>query len=95
MPLPAPTGDVPVRPYASLGIALEMGFQQCIEQLRKTLLSAPLGWTLVAWLAWLFVHLCFLIGLRNKAAVLLQWTYSYFSYRRGARIVTGLPRRDN
>ncbi len=43
----------------------------------------------VAWLAWLFVHLVFLLGFRNRAAVLLQWTYSYLTYRRGARIVTG------
>ena len=45
---------------------------------------------LPAWLAWLGVHLIFLIGFRNKAAVLLQWTYSYFTYKRGARIITGL-----
>ncbi|HYT59241.1 MAG TPA: NAD(P)/FAD-dependent oxidoreductase [Haliangiales bacterium] len=45
----------------------------------------------LAWLAWLFIHLIFLIGFRNKLAVLLQWTYSYFAYKRGARIVTGLP----
>jgi NADH dehydrogenase len=46
---------------------------------------------LFAWLAWLLVHLIFLIGFRNKLAVLLQWTYSYFTYKRGARIITGLP----
>jgi len=45
-----------------------------------------------AWLAWLLVHLIFLIGFRNKLAVLLQWAYSYFAYKRGARIITGLPR---
>lgn len=44
---------------------------------------------LLAWLAWLFIHLLFLIGFRNKAGVLLQWTYSYFTYKRGARIVFG------
>lgn len=44
-----------------------------------------------AWLAWLFVHLIFLIGFRNRLAVLLQWTYSYFTYKRGARIITGSP----
>src|SRR5262249_29243564 len=44
-----------------------------------------------AWLAWLFVHLIFLIGFRNKLAVLLQWTYSYFTYKRSARLITGLP----
>lgn len=42
-----------------------------------------------AWLAWLGVHLVFLIGFRNRAAVLLQWAYSYFTYKRGARIIVG------
>jgi NADH:ubiquinone reductase (H+-translocating) len=44
-----------------------------------------------AWLAWLFVHLIFLIGFRNKIAVLLQWAYSYFAYKRSARLITNLP----
>jgi NADH dehydrogenase len=48
------------------------------------------GW--FAWLAWLLVHLVFLIGFRNKLSVLLQWTYSYFTYKRSARLITGLPR---
>ncbi len=42
-----------------------------------------------AWLAWLFVHLVFLVGFRSKLSVFLQWTYSYLTYRRGARIITG------
>jgi len=60
--------------------------------------SAAVAWIgklkisgLIAWLAWLFVHLLFLIGFRNKLAVLLQWTYSYFAYKRSARIITYLP----
>ncbi len=40
-----------------------------------------------AWLAWLFVHLLFLIGFDNKLTVLTQWAYSYFTYKRGARII--------
>jgi NADH dehydrogenase len=44
---------------------------------------------LLAWLAWLFIHLLFLVGFRNKAGVLLHWIYSYFTYKRGARIVFG------
>jgi NADH dehydrogenase len=48
----------------------------------------------IAWVAWLFVHLIFLIGFRNRLAVLLQWTYSYFTYKRGARIVTSLPEKN-
>ena len=61
--------------------------------------SAAVAWMgrlqfsgLFAWLAWLFVHLIFLIGFRNRPAVLFQWAYSYFSYKRSARIITGLPR---
>lgn len=42
----------------------------------------------VAWLLWLFVHLIFLVGFRNKIAVLVQWFYSYVRYKRGARIIT-------
>ena len=41
-----------------------------------------------AWLAWLFIHLIFLMGFRNRLSVLFQWTYSYFSFKRSARIIT-------
>lgn len=44
-----------------------------------------------AWLAWLGIHLIFLIGFRNKFAVLFSWAYSYFTYKLGARIITGWP----
>jgi NADH dehydrogenase len=44
----------------------------------------------IAWLAWLFVHLIFLVGFRNKLSVFFQWTYAYFTYKRGARIITGV-----
>lgn len=44
-----------------------------------------------AWLAWLFIHLIFLIGFRNRLSVLFQWTWSYFSYKRSARIITYSP----
>lgn len=42
----------------------------------------------LAWLAWLFVHLVYLIGFRNRFVVLFTWAWSYFSYRRGARLIT-------
>ncbi len=42
----------------------------------------------LAWLMWLFIHLLFLIGFRNKVAVFWQWVYSYLTYKRGARIIT-------
>ncbi len=44
-----------------------------------------------AWLAWLFIHLIFLIGFRNRLSVLFQWTWSYFSFKRSARIITYVP----
>jgi NADH:ubiquinone reductase (H+-translocating) len=43
----------------------------------------------LAWAAWVFVHLIFLIGFRNRAAVFFQWIWAYFSYGRGARLITG------
>jgi NADH:ubiquinone reductase (H+-translocating) len=44
---------------------------------------------LPAWAAWVFVHLLFLIGFRNRAAVFLQWVWAYFSYGKGARLISG------
>jgi len=43
----------------------------------------------IAWLAWLFVHIFFLIGFRNRVLVMIQWAWSYFTYERGARLITG------
>ncbi|AGA27621.1 NAD(P)/FAD-dependent oxidoreductase [Singulisphaera acidiphila] len=48
---------------------------------------------LVAWLAWLFVHVLFLIGFRNRFVVLFEWAWSYVTYDRGARLITGSPSR--
>ncbi|MGH7384644.1 MAG: NAD(P)/FAD-dependent oxidoreductase, partial [Candidatus Rokuibacteriota bacterium] len=42
----------------------------------------------VAWLAWLFVHLIYLIGFKNRVSVLAQWAWSYLFSRRGARLIT-------
>jgi NADH dehydrogenase len=43
----------------------------------------------MAWLAWLFIHILFLIGFQNRVLVLIQWAWSYFTYERGARLITG------
>jgi NADH:ubiquinone reductase (H+-translocating) len=63
--------------------------------------SAAVAWVgrfkfsgLLAWLAWLFIHVIFLVGFRNRVSVLFQWMYSYFSYKRSARIITYLPRES-
>jgi NADH dehydrogenase len=46
-------------------------------------------WGLLAWLAWLFIHLLLLIGFENRVLVMVQWAVSYLSYERGARLITG------
>ncbi|HEY0712776.1 MAG TPA: NAD(P)/FAD-dependent oxidoreductase [Polyangia bacterium] len=43
----------------------------------------------IAWLAWLFIHLYFLIGFRNRLSVLFDWAYAYLTFRQGARLITG------
>ena len=43
---------------------------------------------LFAWMIWCFVHVAFLIGFRNRLLVLTQWAWSYFRYKRGARLIT-------
>jgi NADH dehydrogenase len=47
----------------------------------------------VAWLAWVFVHIFFLIGFRNRLLVMIEWAISYITYARGARIITGQDQR--
>jgi len=48
----------------------------------------------LAWVAWLAVHIFYLIGFRNRILVLISWAWSYVSFRRGARIITGQPKPD-
>jgi NADH dehydrogenase len=43
----------------------------------------------IAWLAWLFVHIFFLIGFRNRFVVLFEWAWAYFTFQRAARLITG------
>jgi NADH dehydrogenase len=43
---------------------------------------------LPAWVAWLFVHIIFLVGFRNRLLVLFQWAWAYFTFNKGARLIT-------
>ena len=53
---------------------------------------ADFGWLQVSgfmgWLLWLFVHILFLIGFRNRLSVLLQWAAAYLTYQRSVRLIT-------
>jgi len=48
-------------------------------------------WGLPAWLAWLGIHIFFLIGFRNRVVVLLDWAWAYVSYQRSARLILFEP----
>ncbi len=47
------------------------------------------GW--LAWAAWLFVHLMYLVGFQNRLLVFIQWAFQYFTFNRRARLITGQP----
>ncbi|MBA3404408.1 MAG: FAD-dependent oxidoreductase, partial [Gemmatimonadaceae bacterium] len=46
----------------------------------------------IAWLLWLFVHIMYLVGFRNRLSVFIQWAYNYFTYQRGMRLITNAGR---
>ena len=70
--------------YFDKGSLATIGRAAAIAQFGKIHISGFL-----AWLAWLFVHILFLIGFQNRLLVLIQWAWSYFTYERGARLITG------
>ena len=70
--------------YRDKGSLATIGRAAAIAQFGKVLISG-----FMAWLAWLFIHVLFLIGFQNRVLVLIQWAWSYFTYERGARLITG------
>lgn len=47
-----------------------------------------------AWILWLFIHLLYLVGFKNRVVVLIEWTYSYLAFKRGSRIIIGSADED-
>jgi NADH:ubiquinone reductase (H+-translocating) len=70
--------------YHDKGSLATIGRAAAIAQFGRIHISGFL-----AWLAWLFVHILFLIGFRNRVLVFIQWAWSYFTYERSARLITG------
>ncbi len=70
--------------YFDRGTMATIGRAAAVADLRGLHLSGFL-----AWMAWLVVHIFFLIGFENRLLVLVQWAWSYLSYERGARLITG------
>jgi NADH dehydrogenase len=70
--------------YWDKGSLATIGRAAAIAQFGKIHISG-----FVAWLSWLFIHILFLIGFRNRLLVLIQWAWSYVTYERSARLITG------
>lgn len=49
---------------------------------------------LLAWLAWLFIHLLYIVGFENRVLIALKWGFQYLTFNRGARLITGAPRKQ-
>ena len=76
--------------YRDKGQMATIGRKKAIAELGGLRISG-----LFAWLAWLFVHIFYLIGFRNRVLVLFNWTWSYFRYSRGARLIVGKEWRSH
>ena len=70
--------------YADKGNLATIGRASAVADLGRLKFSG-----LFAWLAWLLVHIFFLIGFRNRFIVLFEWAWAYFTNQRGARLITG------
>jgi NADH:ubiquinone reductase (H+-translocating) len=69
--------------YWNKGSMATIGRNKAVADLNLIHLSG-----LPAWLVWLFVHIIFLVGFRNRLAVLFQWGWAYFTFNAGARLIT-------
>ena len=80
--------------YIDKGSLATIGRAAAVGQIKNWKVSG-----LFAWLMWLFVHILYLVGFRNRLLVMIQWAWSYFTYDRSARLITGsteseLERKD-
>jgi NADH dehydrogenase len=84
-------GDQPVGPfqYHDKGSLATIGRASAIAHIGKLKLSG-----FFAWIIWLFVHILYLIGFRNRVLVLIQWASAYFTYQRGVRLIVEEPESD-
>jgi NADH:ubiquinone reductase (H+-translocating) len=69
--------------YWDKGSMATIGRNKAVADLNFVHLSG-----LPAWIVWLFVHIIFLVGFRNRIAVLMQWAWAYVTFNKGARLIT-------
>lgn len=70
--------------YLDKGSLATIGRNSAVAQIGPLQFSG-----ILAWLAWLFVHLLYIVEFENRVLIVVQWAYDYFTYNRGARLITG------
>ena len=80
----AGAGARPAFKYRDKGSMATIGRNRAVAWVGRWQFS---GFT--AWLAWLLIHVMFLVGFRDKVSVMMEWAWAYLTYSRGARIVFG------
>src|SRR5262249_901452 len=74
--------------YRDYGSVATVGRSRAVSQFGKVRLSG-----FPAWVLWSVAHVYFLIGFRNRFVVALNWAWSYVTFQRGSRLITGLYAR--
>jgi NADH:ubiquinone reductase (H+-translocating) len=76
-------GNRPSFHYTDKGTMATIGRAKAVAEIRGLKFSG-----FIAWLLWSFVHILFLIGFRNRFRVFIEWTWFYFTFKRGVRLIT-------
>ncbi len=79
---------VPGFVYSNKGSMATIGRAKAIFQAGNIKLSG-----FIAWVLWAFIHIMYLIGFRNRYRVMAEWVWYYISFKPGARLITGEPRK--
>ena len=77
--------------YRDYGNLATIGRRAAVVDLAVPVLGALRFSGFFAWLFWLFAHIYFLIGFRNRLVVMIDWAWAYFTFERHARVVAGPP----
>ena len=75
--------------YLDKGTMATVGRRRAIAKIKKLELSG-----MIAWLAWMAVHVLFLIGFHNRFVVMFNWAWQYLTWKRGARLITHVNRSE-
>jgi NADH dehydrogenase len=80
----------PTRPFDYF----DKGTMATIGRTSAVAVSGPMKFTgLLAWFAWLFIHVAYLVDLQNQILVIMRWVWAYFTWKWNARLITRIPSR--